>query len=255
MRGGANGARVRLSPQKDWAANDPAELAKIIGKLTEIQTAFNAKAAGGKKISLADMIVLGGVAAVEKAAKDAGAIVAVGFHPGRTDASQEQTDVASFEVLTPAADGFRNYYTTEAGRSPADALVEKADTLGLTVPEMTALVGGMRALGANAGGAKHGVFTKRPGTLTNDFFVNILDMSTVWKPASNTKYVYEGRDRASGDLKWTATETDLVLGSNAELRAVVETYAQNGGQQVFVKEFVAAWTKVMDSDRFDLKKS
>ncbi len=255
MRGGANGARVRLSPQKDWAANNPAELAKVVSKLTAIQTAFNAKAAGGRKVSLADMIVLGGAAAVEKAARDGGNALTAPFTPGRTDATQELTDVNSFGVLKPTADGFRNYYTADAGRTPADALVEKADTLGLTVPEMTVLVGGMRALGANAGGAKHGVFTKRPGALTNDFFVNILDMSTVWKPASDATYVYEGRDRASGDLKWTATETDLVFGSNAELRAVVETYAQNGGQQAFVKDFVAAWTKVMNNDRFDLKKS
>jgi catalase-peroxidase len=255
MRGGANGARIRLAPQKDWAANDPGELAKVIGKLTEIQTAFNAQAPGGRKVSIADLIVLGGGAAIEKAAKDAGASVSVPFHPGRTDATSDQTDAASFAVLKPAADGFRNYYGEDEQRRPSEALVDKADMLGLTVPEMTALVGGMRALDANAGGAAYGVFTRRPGSLTNDFFVNLLDMSTVWKPAAKAKYVFEGRDRASGDLKWTATETDLVFGSNAELRAVVETYASNGGEQEFVKDFVAAWTKVMDNDRFDLRKS
>ena len=255
MRGGANGARVRLAPQRDWAANDPVELAKVVGTLTEIQTAFNANAAGGRKVSLADLIVLGGAAAIEKAAKDAGTPISVPFAPGRADASQEQTDAASFAALEPTADGFRNYYGAGAQGGPSAALVDKADMLGLTVPEMTALVGGMRVLGANAAGAPHGVFTKRPGTLTNDFFVNILDMSTAWKPATGAAFVYEGRDRTTGDLKWTATETDLVFGSNAELRAVVEAYAYDGAKAAFARDFVAAWTKVMNNDRFDLKKS
>ncbi len=253
MRGGANGARIRLAPQKDWSVNDPAELAKVIAKLTEIQTAFNASAAGGKKISLADLIVLGGAAAIEKAAKDAGQPLNVPFKPGRTDASAEQTDAQSFEVLKPVADGFRNYYSADAMKSPAEALVDKADTLGLTVPEMTVLVGGMRAIGANAGGSTNGLLTKRPGALTNDFFVNLLDMSTVWQPVSGQAYVYEGRDRDTGDLKWTATEADLVFGSNAELRAVVENYAYNDAQAAFAKDFVDAWTKVMNNDRFDMK--
>jgi catalase-peroxidase len=248
-RGGANGARVRLAPQKDWAANDPAELAKVVSALTQIQTAFNAGAGGGKKVSLADLLVLGGAAAVEKAAKDAGAPVSVAFTPGRTDASEAQTDAASFAPLEPQADGFRNYHGGAAGASPAAALVDKADMLGLTVSEMTALVGGMRALGANAGGASHGVFTTRPGTLSTDFFVNLLDMSTVWAPAASGAYVFEGRDRASGAVKWTATEADLVFGSNAELRAVVEVYAAKGGQAAFARDFVAAWNKVMNADR------
>jgi catalase-peroxidase len=254
MRGGANGARVALAPQKDWAANDPAELAKVTAKLDEIRTAFNTRAPGGRKISLADMIVLGGAAAIEKAAADGGNSVSVPFAPGRTDATQEMTDVASFEVLKPAADGFRNYYSADAGVSPADALVDKADMLGLTVAEMTALVGGMRALGANTGGAVHGVFTARPGALTNDFFVNLLDMSTKWAPKEGEAYVFEGRDRKSGDVKWTATEVDLVFGSNAELRAVAEEYAYAGAGDDFAKAFVAAWTKVMNNDRFDLKR-
>ena len=254
MRGGANGARVRLAPQKDWEANDPAELAKVTAELDEIRAAFNARAPGGRKISLADMIVLGGAAAIEKAAADGGNPVTVPFAPGRTDATQEMTDVASFEVLKPAADGFRNYYSAAAGVSPADALVDKADMLGLTVAEMTALVGGMRALGANAGGAAHGVFTARPGTLTNDFFVNLLDMSTKWAPKDGAPYVFEGRDRKSGAVKWTATEVDLVFGSNAELRAAAEEYAYAGAGDDFAKAFVAAWTKVMDNDRFDLKR-
>jgi catalase-peroxidase len=254
MRGGANGARIRLAPQKDWAANDPAELAKVLAKLAEIESAFNAKAPGGKRISLADLIVLGGGSAIEKAAKDAGRVVVVPFSPGRTDASAEQTDAASFDALKPAADGFRNYYGADAARSPADALIDKADTLGLTVAEMTALVGGMRALDANAAGARLGVLTKRPGALTNDFFVNLLDMSTEWRPADGKTNVYEGRDRKKGDLKWTASEVDLVFGSNAELRAVAELYAQNGGEDAFVKDFIAAWTKVMNNDRFDLKR-
>ena len=252
MRGGANGARVRLAPQKDWAANNPGELAKVVGKLEELQKAFNGSAGGGKKISLADMIVLGGVAAIEKAAKDAGHSVNVPFRPGRTDASQAQTDAKSFAVLEPMADGFRNYLAGATNKSPAEMLVDKADMLTLTVPEMTVLVGGMRALGANSDGSKHGVFTKQPGKLTNDFFVNLLDMNTKWKPASGAKYVFEGRDRNTDKVKWTATEVDLVFGSNAELRAVVEDYATNGSQVRFVRDFVAAWTKVMNLDRFDV---
>ncbi|NWG72569.1 MAG: catalase/peroxidase HPI [Parvularculaceae bacterium] len=252
MRGGANGARVRLAPQKDWEANSPAELAKVVAKLDEIRTAFNAEPHGGRKISLADMIVLGGAAAVEKAAKDAGKTIVVPFSPGRTDATQEMTDVESFAVLKPVADGFRNFHSPESALSPADALVEKADMLGLTVSEMTALVGGLRALDANVGGADHGVFTKTPGALTNDFFVNLLDMSTKWQPTADG-YVFEGRDRKTGDLKWTATEVDLVFGSNAELRAVAESYAYADAGDAFVKDFVAAWNKVMNADRFDLK--
>ncbi|MBX9747466.1 MAG: catalase/peroxidase HPI, partial [Hyphomonadaceae bacterium] len=254
MRGGANGARVRLSPQKDWAANNPEELARVTAKLDEIRTAFNGRAPGGRKISLADIIVLGGSAAIEKAAKDAGNAVSVPFTPGRGDATQEQTDAESFAVLEPAADGFRNYYAAGYGLSPANALVDKADMLGLTVAEMTALVGGMRALGANTGGANHGVFTTRAGALSNDFFVNLLDMSTKWAPKSGEPYVFEGRDRKTGDLKWTATEVDLVFGSNAELRAVAERYAYAGAGNTFAKDFAAAWAKVMNNDRFDLKR-
>ncbi|HRX38855.1 MAG TPA: catalase/peroxidase HPI [Parvularculaceae bacterium] len=254
MRGGANGARVRLAPQKDWAANDPAELSKTLAKLEAIQTGFNQRQAGGKSVSLADVIVLGGVAAIEKAAKDAGHTVSVPFTPGRVDATAEQTDVDSFSVLEPASDGFRNYYGANARLSPADALVDKADMLGLTVPEMTVLIGGMRALGANAGGSKDGVFTDTPGALTNDFFVNLLDMSTAWRPVEGKKYHFEGVDRSTGAKKWTASEVDLVFGSNAELRAVAEAYAFSGGEDKFVKDFVAAWTKVMNADRFDLKR-
>ena len=251
MRGGANGARIRLAPQKDWAVNDPAELSKVLAALEKVQTEFNAAQSGGKKVSLADVIVLGGAAAIEKAAKDAGQSVSVPFTPGRMDASQEQTDPASFAVLEPAADGFRNYLGGKHDRSPSKLLVDRASLLGLTVPEMTVLVGGMRALDANAGGTDYGVFTDTPGTLTNDFFVNLLDMSTKWAP-SDEPYVFEGRDRQTGDLKWTATENDLVFGSNAELRAVVEVYAFDGAEKKFVDDFVAAWTKVMNADRFDL---
>ncbi|MEO1243449.1 MAG: catalase/peroxidase HPI [Pseudomonadota bacterium] len=250
MRGGANGARIRLAPQKDWAVNNPRELARALATLEEVQAAFNEAQTGGKKVSLADVIVLGGAAAIEQAAEDAGHNVTVPFMPGRTDASQEQTSVDSFAVLEPKADGFRNYVGDAQGRSPSELLVDRADTLGLTVPEMTVLVGGMRTLGANANGTEHGVLTDRPGTLSNDFFVNLLDMSTKWSPTS-TDYVFEGRDRSSGDLKWTATEVDLVFGSNAELRAVVENYAYNDAQAVFLQDFVDAWTKVMNLDRFD----
>jgi catalase-peroxidase len=244
MRGGANGARVRLAPQKDWAVNDPQELAKVLGMLEQVRQDF------GKNVSMADMIVLGGAAAIEKAASDAGFKVEVPFKPGRGDASQEMTDVQSFAVLEPTADAFRNYYTDAAYASPTKMLVEKADLLTLTVPEMTALIGGMRALGANTGGANHGVFTDKPGTLSNDFFVNLLDMSTTWTKASEG--VYEGRDRATGKLKWTATPVDLIFGSNSELRAVAEVYASDDGKQQFVRDFVDAWTKVMTLDRFDL---
>ncbi len=247
-RGGANGARVRLSPQKDWAANDPAELAKALQTLEGIQSEFNGSQSGGKKISLADLIVLAGCAGVEQAAKNAGHDLQVPFSPGRTDASEEWTDAESFDVLEPISDGFRNYGGN--GRS-ADDLVEKAYMLTLTAPEMTALVGGMRALNANSGGSQHGVFTARPGALTNDFFTNLLDMSTQWSP-SDSEGVFEGRDRASGDLKWTATTVDLVFGSNSELRALAEVYGCDDGEQQFVSDFVAAWNKVMNLDRYDL---
>jgi len=252
MRGGANGARVRLAPQRDWEANNPAELAKVLKALEGIQSDFNRAQKGGKKVSLADLIVLGGAAAIEKAAKDAGQTVQVPFAPGRTDASQEQTDVDSFAVLEPTADGFRNYFSEGNYRSPAEMLVDKANLLTLTVPEMTVLVGGLRALNANSGGSTHGVFTDRPGTLSNDFFVNLLDMSTRWTKSSTSAGVYEGRDRASMELKWTATPVDLVFGSHAELRAVAETYAANDGREKFFNDFVNAWTKVMTLDRFDL---
>ena len=250
MRGGANGARIRLAPQKDWAVNDPSELSKVLTALEKVQTDFNAAQSGGKKVSLADVIVLGGNAAIEKAAQDAGNPVSVPFTPGRTDASQDQTDVDSFSVMEPKADGFRNYIGGAQEKSPSALLVDRASLLDLTVPEMTVLVGGMRALDANAGGTDYGVFTDTPGTLTNDFFVNLLDMSTKWAP-SNEPYVFEGRDRQTGDLKWTATENDLVFGSNAELRAVVEVYAFDGAEDKFVNDFVDAWTKVMNADRFD----
>jgi len=252
MRGGANGARVRLAPQKDWAVNDPADLAKVLGKLEDIQREFNDAQQGNKKVSLADLIVLGGSAAVEKAAKDAGYDVEVPFTPGRTDATQAMTDVASFAVLEPKADGFRNYYGEGSAFPPAEALVDRASLLTLTVPEMTVLVGGMRALGANAGESPHGVFTARPGTLSNDFFVNLLDMSTQWTKSSSAEGLYEGRDRATGTLKWTATPVDLLFGSHSELRAVVEVYASDDGEAKFVEDFIAAWTKVMTLDRFDI---
>ena len=251
MRGGANGARIRLAPQKDWEANDPAELAKVLKRLEEIQAEFNRSLSGGKKVSLADVIVLGGAAAIEKAAKNAGYEVEVPFTPGRTDATQAQTDVESFAVLEPTADGFRNYFGAGNYMSPAEMLVERADFLTLSVPEMTVLVGGLRALDANAGQSAHGVFTTRPGSLTNDFFVNLLDMSTEWSKSATTEGLYEGRDRKSGELKWTATPVDLVFGSNSELRAVAEVYGSSDGQVEFIRDFVAAWTKVMNLDRFD----
>ena len=250
MRGGANGARVRLAPQMNWAVNDPKSLARVLGKLESVQQDFNKSLSAGKKVSLADVIVLGGAAAIEKAAKDAGHNVTVAFKPGRTDASQAQTDIDSFAVLEPKADAFRNYYGEGNVRSPANMLVDRADTLGLTVPEMTVLVGGMRALGANAGDSKHGVFTSKPGQLSNDYFVNLLDMSTKWSKSSASEGLYEGRDRSSGKVKWTATPVDLVFGSNSELRAIAEAYAADDGADLMAKDFVAAWSKVMNADRF-----
>jgi catalase-peroxidase len=252
MRGGANGARIRLAPQRDWEVNQPAELAKVLQRLESIQKDFNSAQSGGKKISLADLIVLGGCAAVEAAAKKAGHDVQVPFSPGRMDALQEQTDVDSFAVLEPAADGFRNYVRKGLEGSAAQLLVDRANLLTLTAPEMTVLVGGMRALNANAGQSKNGVLTRRPETLTNDFFVNLLDMSTKWQKSATSEGVFEGRDRASGKLKWTGTVVDLVFGSNSQLRALVEVYASNDAEQVFVRDFVAAWGKVMNLDRFDL---
>ena len=252
LRGGANGARIRLAPQKDWEVNEPAELAKILGKLEAVQKDFNASAGGGKKISLADLIVLGGAAAIEAAAKQGGHSVSVPFTPGRMDASLEQTDVESFEVLEPAADGFRNYQRKGSSGTAAEQLVDKASLLTLTAPEMTVLVGGMRALDANAHRSKNGVLTKRPGTLSNDFFVNLLDMRTVWKKSDKDDAVFEGRDRKSGELRWTATIADLVFGSNAQLRALAEVYASSDGEAAFVTDFVKAWDKVMNLDRFDL---
>ena len=253
MRGGANGARVRLAPQKDWTANSPGELAKVLARLEGIQQEFNGNQANGKRVSLADVIVLAGSAAIEKAAGDAGRSIEVPFTPGRTDAAQDETDADSFAVLEPAADGFRNYFGNGNRRSPTDMLVDRASMLTLTVPEMTALIGGMRALNANAGSAGHGVFTDRPGSLSNDFFVNLLDMSTAWTKSESDAGVYEGRDRASGDIKWTATPVDLVFGSHSELRAVAEVYAADDGAGKFVEDFVAAWTKVMNLDRFDVR--
>jgi len=252
MRGGANGARIRLAPQRDWDANNPDELAKVLERLERVQEDFNGARKGGKKVSLADLIVLGGAAAIEQAAKAAGHDVTVPFSPGRADAAQAETDVESFAVLKPTADGFRNYYGEANYRSPAEMLVDKADLLTLTAPEMTALVGGIRALDANAGGAEHGVFTDQPGTLSNDFFVNLLSMSTIWTKSSRDAGIYEGRDRETNKLKWTATPVDLVFGSHAELRAIAEVYAENGGEAKFVGDFVDAWTKVMTLDRFDL---
>jgi len=252
-RGGANGARIRLAPQKDWEVNQPVELAKVLSKLTAIQHEFNSAQSGGKKISLADLIVLGGCAAVEAAAKNGGIDVAVPFTPGRTDASQEQTDVDSFAVLEPVADGFRNYASKAVEGSVAELLIDKAQLLTLTAPEMTVLIGGLRALNVNVGQAKHGALTQRLGTLSNDFFVNLLDMKTKWQRSAANSGVLEGRDRASGELKWTGTVVDLVFGSNAQLRALAEVYAASDSQHDFVRDFVAAWNKVMNLDRFDLK--
>lgn len=252
FRGGANGARIRLEPQKNWEANNPAQLAKVLGVLSSIQEEFNSTAGGSKKISMADLIVLGGCAAVEKAAKDAGYDIAVPFTPGRTDASQEETEVDSFEHLKPWADGFRNYMHADCAVKAEEMLVDKAQLLTLTAPEMTALVGGMRVLGANWDGGKHGVFTATPGKLTNDFFVNILDMGTTWRATSDKQNVFVGSDRRTGEPKWTATRADLIFGSNSELRGLAEVYACEDGKAKFVKDFVAAWNKVMNLDRFDL---
>jgi catalase-peroxidase len=251
MRGGANGARLRLAPQKDWEVNNPAELTKVLQRLEGIQQAFNAQS-GGKKVSLADLIVLGGGAAIEQAAKSAGQTVQIPFSPGRVDASQAQTDVVSFGVLEPAADGFRNFYRNQ-GQSPAEMLVDRAKLLTLSVPEMTVLIGGMRALNANAGQTAQGVFTDKPGTLSNDFFVNLLDMSTKWNRSATSEGIYDGVDRKTGKLKWTATPVDLAFGSNSELRAVAEVYAESDGREKFVRDFVKAWVKVMNLDRFDLR--
>jgi len=251
-RGGANGARIRLSPQKDWEVNQPARLAKVLGVLEGIQSAFNTAQTGGKKVSLADLIVLAGTAAVEQAAKNAGHAIEVGFTPGRTDASQEQTDVESFSVLEPAADGFRNYMKSKYTVSAEELLVDRAQLLTLSAPEMTVLIGGLRVLDANAGQSKHGVFTQQPGSLTNDFFVNLLDMGTTWKPTSEAADDFEGLDRTTGASKWTATRVDLVFGSNSQLRALAEVYAQSDAKAKFVRDFAQAWTKVMNLDRFDL---
>jgi catalase-peroxidase len=251
-RGGANGARIRLAPQKDWAANEPAKLAKVLQTLEKVQTEFNSQQTAGKKVSLADLIVLGGCAGVEQAIKKAGKTIAVPFSPGRTDASQEQTDAASFAVLEPLADGFRNFQKKKYAVQAEEMLVDKAQLLTLTAPEMTVLIGGLRMLDTNVGGSKHGVFTDRPGMLTNDFFVNLLDMGTTWKAISKDKDLFEGSDRKTGKVKWTATRADLVFGSNSQLRALAEVYACKDGQDKFVKDFVAAWVKVMNLDRFDL---
>ena len=251
-RGGANGARIRLAPQKDWEVNQPAQLAKVLRTLEAIQKEFNASQSDGKKVSLADLIVLGGCAAVEKAAKNAGHNVEVPFTPGRMDASQDQTDVDSFAPLEPAADGFRNYLRGKQRLSAEELLVDRAQLLTLTAPEMTVLVGGLRVLGANVGQSAHGVFTKRPETLTNDFFVNLLDMSTQWQPSAGSEDVYEGRDRKTNEVKWTGTRVDLIFGSHSQLRALAEVYACADSKEKFVKDFVAAWTRVMNLDRFDL---
>jgi catalase-peroxidase len=249
MRGGANGARVRLAPQKDWAVNSPAELARVLARLETIQHDFNRAQRGGKRVSLADVIVLGGVAAIERAAEQGGVDVDVPFTPGRTDATQAQTDVTSFAALEPTADGFRNYFGAGNRLSPAEELVDRANLLNLTAPEMAVLVGGLRALNANTGQAAHGVLTSRPGTLSNDFFVNLLDMSTQWSLSAQDAAVYEGRDRASGALKWTATPVDLIFGAQSELRALAEAYAADDARDRFVQDFVKAWVKVMDLDR------
>jgi len=251
-RGGANGARIRLAPQKDWEVNQPAQLKKALQVLEGIQGEFNKSQSGGKKVSLADLIVLAGCAGVEKGAKNAGHDVKVPFTPGRTDASQEQTDSASFSVLEPAADGFRNYSKAKYAVSAEELLVDRAQLLTLTAPEMTVLIGGMRVLNANFGQSQHGVFTKKPESLTNDFFVNLLDMNTVWKASLKDEEIFEGRDRKTGELKWTGTRIDLVFGSNSQLRAIAEVYACEDSQKKFVNDFIAAWNKVMNADRFDV---
>jgi catalase-peroxidase len=251
-RGGANGARIRLAPQKDWEVNQPAELDRVLQKLEAIQKEFNSAQTGGKRVSIADLIVLAGNAAVEAAAKKAGHDVTVPFSPGRTDASQNQTDVASFAVLEPLADGFRNYVRKGLEGSATELLVDKAQLLTLSAPEVTVLIGGLRCLGANFDHSAHGVFTKKPETLTNDFFVNLLDMGTTWQKSAASENLFEGRDRATGGVKWTATIVDLMFGSNAQLRALAEVYASSDSQMKFVQDFVAAWSKVMNLDRYDL---
>jgi catalase-peroxidase len=254
-RGGANGARIRLAPQKDWAVNQPEQLARVLKVLDGIQKEFNSSQSGNKRVSLADLIVLGGCAGIEQAARNAGHAVTVPFAPGRTDASQEQTDVESFAVLELVADGFRNYQKSRYAVLPEALLIDRAQLLTLTAPETTVLIGGLRVLNTNVGQAKHGLFTKRPQTLTNDFFKNLLDMDTQWKAASDAKDVFEGRDRKTGELRWTGTRVDLVFGSNAQLRALAEVYGSSDAQEKFVHDFVAAWTKVMNLDRFDLTRS
>jgi catalase-peroxidase len=251
-RGGANGARIRLTPQKDWELNQPEQLAKVLNTLEGIQAEFNGKQSGGKEVSLADLIVLAGCAGVEQAVKNAGLSVTVPFTPGRMDASQEQTDADSFAVLEPIADGFRNYLKPKCSVPSEKLLIDKAQLLTLTAPELVVLVGGLRVLNTNVGQARHGVFTKRPGALTNDFFLNLLDMGTEWKAVSHAQEVFEGRDRKTGELKWTGTRVDLTFGSNSQLRAIAEVYASSDAQEKFVHDFVAAWNKVMDLDRFDL---
>jgi catalase-peroxidase len=252
FRGGANGARIRLAPQKDWAVNQPQELAKVLQALEQIQTDFNKGLAGGKKVSLADVIVLGGCVGVEQAAKKGGHEVKVPFSPGRTDATQEMTDAAAFAVLEPTSDGFRNYLGGKSMWRPEELLVDRAQKLKLSAPEMTVLVGGLRVLGANTGGSKAGVFTDRPETLSNDFFVNLLDMGTEWQKSAKDENVFEGKDRKSGNVKWTGSRVDLLFGSNSQLRAIGEVYASDDAKKKFVDDFVAAWTKVMNLDRFDL---
>jgi len=251
-RGGANGSRIRLSPQKDWEVNEPERLKKVLAALEEVQKSFNGGQSGGKKVSLADLIVLGGCAGVEEAAKRAGYTVTVPFAPGRTDATPEQTDSASFAVLEPAADGFRNYQKAKYAVTAEELLVDRAQLLTLTAPEMTVLVGGLRVLNANYGQSRHGVLTDRPESLTNDFFVNLLDMGTAWRATSKDADVFEGRDQSTGELKWTGTRVDLVFGSNSQLRAIAEVYGCADSQEKFVRDFVAAWEKVMNLDRFDL---
>jgi catalase-peroxidase len=247
-RGGANGARIRLAPQKDWEVNEPSNVARVLAVLETIQHQFNNSASGGKKVSLADLIVLGGVAAIESAARAGGFEVDVPFRPGRTDATQEQTDVESFAVLEPEADGFRNYVRSDCSRTPEQVLLDKANLLTLTPAEMTVLVGGLRALGATYGGTQDGVLTHRPGVLTNDFFVNLLDMGIEWMPTDDKRLRFEGRDRNSGELRWTATRVDLIFGAHSELRALAEVYAQDDNHEKFVRDFIAAWTKVMEMD-------
>jgi catalase-peroxidase len=251
-RGGANGARIRLSPQKDWEANEPAQLRKVLETLEKLQRDFNNTQANGKKVSLADLIVLGGCAAVEQAARKADYEITVPFAPGRTDASQEQTDVDTFEVLEPIGDGFRNYFRANDPLSPETRLLDRANILKLTAPQMTVLIGGMRAMNTNFGRSKHGVFTDHPEALSNDFFVNLLDMNTAWRPSASEKNVYEGRDRATGKLTWTATAADLVFGAHSQLRALAEVYASDDAKEMFIREFVKAWVNVMNLDRFDL---